>query len=150
MAPSSIFLKYSGLQEVARLRHPRGQAVYTAEWDALAARWAQGDHALLQPAEPCWVAPMLFSHNLLKQKVATNELELCGCRTKRPSYRSSPWRGRCLRVLTPWACAGSGLNQWYQRGDRHALSVGRQGVGCRLWQRPYVRAPFMGRERWWT
>ena len=53
-------------------------ASYATEWEAVAARWAADDHALLQPAEPGWCLPLLMVQNLLKQKVAKNELELCG------------------------------------------------------------------------
>ena len=52
-------------------------AVYATEWEALAARWAADDHALLQPSEPGWCLPLLMALNLLKTKVAKNELELC-------------------------------------------------------------------------
>jgi hypothetical protein len=52
--------------------------VYATEWEAVAARWAAGDHALLQPSEPGWCLPLLMALNLLKTKVAKNELELCG------------------------------------------------------------------------
>jgi len=53
-------------------------ASYATEWEAVAARWAADDHALLQPSEPGWCLPFLMAQNLLKQKVAKNELELCG------------------------------------------------------------------------
>ena len=53
-------------------------ASYATEWEAVAARWAAGDHALLQPSEPGWCLPLLMAQNLLKMKVAKNELELCG------------------------------------------------------------------------
>jgi hypothetical protein len=53
-------------------------AVYATGWEAVAARWAAGDHALLQPSEPSWCLPLLMAQNLLKMKVAKNELELCG------------------------------------------------------------------------
>ena len=53
-------------------------AFHIMEWEAVAARWARDDHALLQPAAPCWVMPVAFAVNLLKQKVAKKELELCG------------------------------------------------------------------------
>ena len=53
-------------------------ASYATEWEAVAARWAADDHALLQPSEPGWSFVLMMVHNLLKQKVAKNELELCG------------------------------------------------------------------------
>jgi hypothetical protein len=53
-------------------------AVYATEWEAVAARWAADDHTLLQPAEPCWLTPLTYVGNILKQTVAKKELELCG------------------------------------------------------------------------
>jgi hypothetical protein len=53
-------------------------ASYAMEWEAVAARWAADDHTLLQPAEPCWLWPLLYVGNILKQTVAKKELELCG------------------------------------------------------------------------
>ena len=53
-------------------------ASYATEWEAVAARWAADDHTLLQPAEPCWLLPLMYAGNLLKQTVAKKELELCG------------------------------------------------------------------------
>ena len=53
-------------------------ASYATEWEAVAARWAADDHTLLQPAEPCWLLPLLYVGNMLKQTVAKKELELCG------------------------------------------------------------------------
>jgi hypothetical protein len=53
-------------------------ASYATEWEAVAARWAADDHALLQPSEPSWCLPLMMAQNLLKMKVAKNELELCG------------------------------------------------------------------------
>ena len=52
-------------------------ASYALEWEAVAARWAADDHTLLQPAEPCWLWPLLYVNNMLKQTVAKKELELC-------------------------------------------------------------------------
>ena len=52
-------------------------AQYAAEWEAVAARWAADDHMLLQPAEPCWLMPLIYVCNSLKQTVAKKELELC-------------------------------------------------------------------------
>ena len=53
-------------------------ASYATEWEAVAARWAADDHTLLQPAEPCWLIPLTYAGNMLKQTVAKKELELCG------------------------------------------------------------------------
>ena len=53
-------------------------ASYATEWEAVAARWAADDHTLLQPAEPCWLLPLTYVGNMLKQTVAKKELELCG------------------------------------------------------------------------
>ena len=53
-------------------------ASYATEWEAVAARWAADDHTLLQPAEPCWLIPLTYVGNMLKQTVAKKELELCG------------------------------------------------------------------------
>ena len=52
-------------------------ASYATEWEAVAARWAVDDHTLLQPAEPCWLVPLMNVGNMLKQTVAKKELELC-------------------------------------------------------------------------
>jgi hypothetical protein len=49
---------------------------YAAEWEAVAARWADEDHALLQPASPCWITPLAYAIAVLKQAVAKKELEL--------------------------------------------------------------------------
>ena len=49
---------------------------YAAEWEAVAARWANEDHAMLQPASPCWIIPLVYAIILLKQTVAKKELEL--------------------------------------------------------------------------
>jgi hypothetical protein len=53
-------------------------AHYATEWEAVAARWAADDHTLMQPAEPCWLVPLIYAGNILKQTVAKKELELCG------------------------------------------------------------------------
>ena len=53
-------------------------ASYAMEWEAVAARWAADDHTMLQPSEPGWLLPFMMVQNLLKTKVAKNELELCG------------------------------------------------------------------------
>ena len=49
---------------------------YAAEWEAVAARWANDDHALLQPESPCWIIPLFYAVSLLKGTVAKKELEL--------------------------------------------------------------------------
>ena len=49
---------------------------YAAEWEAVAARWADEDYALLQPASPCWIMPIMYATVVLKQAVAKKELEL--------------------------------------------------------------------------
>jgi hypothetical protein len=49
-------------------------ASYATEWEAVAARWAADDHTLLQPSEPSWALPLVMAQNMLKQKVAKNEL----------------------------------------------------------------------------
>ena len=51
-------------------------AAYAAEWEAVAARWANEDHTQLQPASPCWIMPTVYATVLLKQTVAKKELEL--------------------------------------------------------------------------
>ena len=54
---------------------------YAMEWEAVAARWTRDDHALLQPAAPCWVLPALWCEVLMKGKIAKKELELCAVLT---------------------------------------------------------------------
>ena len=50
-------------------------AVYAMEWEVVAARWVQDDHALLQPATPCWIAPTYFAMNLVRDpSVVTQQL----------------------------------------------------------------------------
>ena len=51
-------------------------ASYALEWEAVAARWADEDHALLQPASPCWTMPLLYTTAVLKQTMAKKELEM--------------------------------------------------------------------------
>ena len=51
---------------------------YARGWEAVAAAWSRGEHALLAPTEPCWWFPLATLLNLLKEKVAKRELELCG------------------------------------------------------------------------
>ena len=71
------------------LGHPRGEilagsqaqlfnnfAAYAVEWEVVAARWANEDHALLQLATPCWIIPLIYATAVLKQTVAKKELEL--------------------------------------------------------------------------
>ena len=56
-------------------------AVYALEWEAVAASWARDEHALLQPATPCWVHPAVLCVMLMKGKIAKKELELCALPT---------------------------------------------------------------------
>ena len=56
-------------------------AAYALEWEAVAASWARDEHALLQPATPCWYLPALFSIMLMKGRTAKKELELCALPT---------------------------------------------------------------------
>ena len=49
---------------------------HVMEWEAVAARWARDDHALLQPATPCWIMPAIFCIAAMKSKTAKKELEL--------------------------------------------------------------------------
>ena len=56
-------------------------AAYALEWEAVAASWARDEHALLQPAAPCWVVPAVFCNTLMKGKIAKKELELCALAT---------------------------------------------------------------------
>ena len=85
-------------------------ASYALEWEAVAARWAADDHTLLQPAEPCWLTPLLYASNMLKQTVAKKELELCGG----PLVSSAP------RVVVQ--------HGEYARADGHAAATRRLGV----------------------
>ena len=96
-------------------------AAYTMAWEAVAVRWARDDHALLQPVAPCWVLPVAYAVNMLKQKVAKKELELCGP----PSAAAF---SRC-RVLTAsdLACPAQARRHLrQQRGIGRAL--------CQRWQ----------------
>ena len=52
-------------------------AAYAVQWEVVAARWAEGDHAQLQPTEPAWNIPALFIIGGLMAKAAAKELELC-------------------------------------------------------------------------
>ena len=56
-------------------------AAYALEWEAVVASWARDEHALLQPATPCWFMPAIFSIMLMKGKIAKKELELCALPT---------------------------------------------------------------------
>ena len=99
-------------------------AAYIMEWEAVAARWARDDHALLQPTAPCWAIPVMYALNLLKQKVSKKELELCGP----PSTAAF---ARC-RVLTAsdLACPGQARRHLRPRRDiGRALGQRRQGTG---------------------
>ena len=51
--------------------------VYASHWEFVAARWVAGDYVLLQPLYPSWFGPLAMVQNLLKQKLAKKELELC-------------------------------------------------------------------------
>jgi hypothetical protein len=68
-------------------------AQYATEWETVAARWAADDHTLLQPAEPCWLGPLLYTGNILKQTVAKKELELCGSPLVSSAPRVVVWHG---------------------------------------------------------
>ena len=96
-------------------------ATYIMAWEAVAARWARDDHALLQPAAPCSAIPVVFTVNLLKQKVAKKELELCGppsaaafarCRVLTASDLACPAQAR--RHLRPRRGSGRALGQRWQ------------------------------------
>ena len=103
-------------------------ATYIMEWEAVAARWARDDHALLQPAAPCWAMPVAYAVNLLKQKVAKKELELCGppsaaafarCRVLTASDLACPAQAR--RHLRPRR------DKWGALGQRWQGSTGGGG-----------------------
>ena len=64
----------------------------------MAARWAADDHTLLQPAEPCWVMPLVYVGNMLKQTVAKKELELCGSPLVSSAPRVVVRHGGCARA----------------------------------------------------
>ena len=55
---------------------------YIRQWEAIAARWAEGDHALLQPTEPCWLVMLLVVVGSMSQSVNEKQLELCGDPTR--------------------------------------------------------------------
>ena len=74
-------------------------ASYATEWEAVAARWAADDHTLLQPAEPCWLLPLTYVGNMLKQTVAKKELELCGGPLVSSAPRVVVRHGGCARAL---------------------------------------------------
>ena len=86
-------------------------AQYATEWEAVAARWAADDHTLLQPAEPCWLIPLLYAGNMLKQTVAKKELELC----------DSPLVSSATRVVVRHAGGCT-------RANGHAAAMRRLGV----------------------
>ena len=52
-------------------------AIYTRQWEAVVARWAEGDHTLLQPAEPCWFHMLAAVIANMWQTSLAKELELC-------------------------------------------------------------------------
>jgi hypothetical protein len=88
-------------------------AQYVMEWEAVTARWAADDHTLLQPAEPCWVIPLMYVGNMLKQTVAKKELELCGGPPVSSAPRVVVRHGGCARrrelTVTRRPRAGSAL-----------------------------------------
>ena len=116
-------------------------AVYATEWEAVAARWAADDHALLQPSEPGWTLVLNVVQNLLKQKVAKNELKLCGPSRVCPRVLHVVW-GPCRG---PWRAnarvppAQARREQWERRRGRVTLYECRQGARGR-WRGPDVRA----------
>jgi hypothetical protein len=55
-------------------------------------------HTLLQPAEPCWVTPLIYAGNMLKQTVAKKELELCGGPLVSFATRMVVRHGGCARA----------------------------------------------------
>jgi hypothetical protein len=73
-------------------------ASYATEWEAVAARWAADDHTLLQPAEPCWLIPLLYTGNMLKQTIAKKELELYDSPLVSAATRVVVWHGGCTRA----------------------------------------------------
>ena len=62
---------------------------YARQWEAVAAAWARGDHALAQPVMPSYDIPLAYGITLLKKKVAAKELELCAPRRARASMHRS-------------------------------------------------------------
>ena len=50
--------------------------VHAAQWEAVAARWAEDDHTQLQPTEPCWVRQVVTLTMLMNQSTQAKELEL--------------------------------------------------------------------------
>jgi hypothetical protein len=73
-------------------------ALYAMEWEAVAARWAADDHTLLQPAEPCWLLPLMYAGNMLKKTVEKKELELCGGPLVSSAPRVVVQHGECARA----------------------------------------------------
>ena len=51
--------------------------VHVAQWEAVAARWAEDDYTQLQPTEPCWIGPANRLLTAMMQTVQAKELELC-------------------------------------------------------------------------
>ena len=97
-------------------------AAHIMEWEAVAARWARDDHALLQPAAPCWAMPVAYAVNLLKQKVAKKELELCG-----PPSAAAFARSQVLTASDLACPAQARRHLRQQRGKWRALGQRRQG-----------------------
>ena len=105
-------------------------ASYATEWEAVAARWAADDHTLLQPAEPCWLGPLMYVGNMLKQTVAKKELELCDSPLPRLHQgRSCGMAGARELTVTRRPRAGSALlaapAQWWARYSRRAAPRNR-------------------------
>jgi hypothetical protein len=110
-----------------------GMCTYATQWDMVAARWVEGDYAILQPLQPCWHFPIILVHNMLKQKVAKNELELCV--SQQPTNARQDYARRSRRC----ASAKAGVlgrpqarrQQWHGRIERRALRVRHPGGGRR-------------------
>ena len=56
-------------------------ATYAMQWEAVPARWARDDHALLQPAGASWHTAAVYCNTIMKGKTAKRELELCAAPT---------------------------------------------------------------------
>jgi hypothetical protein len=63
---------------------------YVTEFEAVAAQWAEDDHTMLQPTEPCWMWPMCVTISVMAAKSMATEQELCG----------TP----LLHCIRTWAC----------------------------------------------
>jgi hypothetical protein len=51
---------------------------YVTEFEMVATRWAEDDHTMLQPTEPCWMWPMCLALAVMVEKSLAKEQELCG------------------------------------------------------------------------